>query len=64
MTRRPFQEALPEHMYVFPVDKRAALPAAWSRFARTAPRPFTVPPPVIARNRDRWLRQWGDITSR
>jgi thiamine transport system substrate-binding protein len=64
VTRREFQEALPENMYVFPVDARATLPPAWARFARTADRPFTVTPADIARNRDAWLREWGEITSR
>jgi thiamine transport system substrate-binding protein len=64
MTRRRFQEALPDNMYVFPVDRRATLPAAWARFARTATKPFTLPPSQIAAKRDAWLREWGDITSR
>jgi thiamine transport system substrate-binding protein len=64
MTRRAFQEALPENMYVFPVDRQATLPPVWARFARTASKPFTLPPAEIARNRDAWLREWGDITSR
>ncbi len=64
MTQRPFQEALPDNMYVFPVDDQAALPAEWSKFAKVAPKPFTVPPAEIAKNRDTWLRQWSDITTR
>ncbi|MEP7091284.1 MAG: thiamine ABC transporter substrate-binding protein [Nocardioidaceae bacterium] len=64
MEQRSFQEALPENMYVFPVDDAATLPADWSRFAKVAPRPFSLPPSEIARNRDTWLREWGDITSR
>jgi thiamine transport system substrate-binding protein len=64
MTQRAFQAALPDNMYVFPVDDRAALPADWARFAKVAPRPFTVPPAEIAKNRDAWLRQWSDVTTR
>jgi thiamine transport system substrate-binding protein len=64
MTQRTFQEALPENMYVFPVDDRAKLPAVWAKFAKVAPEPLTVPPAQIAENRDAWLREWGDITSR
>jgi thiamine transport system substrate-binding protein len=64
MTQRAFQEALPENMYVFPVDRQATLPPAWAKFARTASKPFTLPPAEIAKNRDAWLREWGDITSR
>jgi thiamine transport system substrate-binding protein len=64
MTQKAFQRALPDNMYVYPVDDRVALPALWRKYARTAAQPFSVPPSTIARNRDRWLRQWGDVTSR
>ncbi len=64
MEQRRFQRALPANMYVYPVDAGAPLPAAWARFAKVAPKPFTVPPADVAANRDRWLRQWADITSR
>ncbi len=64
MEQRAFQEALPENMYVFPVDSAAALPATWAKYAEVAPEPFTVPPAEIARNRDAWLREWGDLTTR
>jgi thiamine transport system substrate-binding protein len=64
MTQRAFQDALPEAMYVFPVDDHAHLPASWRRFAKVAPHPFTVPPARIASHRDTWLRQWSDVTSR
>ena len=64
MMQKPFQEALPDNMYVFPVDTRATLPADWAKFAKVAPKPYTVPPADIAKNRDTWLREWSDITSR
>jgi len=64
MTQKAFQRALPDTMYVYPVDDRVALPTLWRKYARTAPQPFTVSPGEIAQNRDRWLRQWEDITSR
>jgi thiamine transport system substrate-binding protein len=63
MTQRSFQRALPDNMYVFPVDSNAPLPAAWAKFAKTAPKPYTVPPQEIAEHRDAWLREWGEITS-
>jgi thiamine transport system substrate-binding protein len=62
MSQRRFQEALPANMYVYPVDAAAALPATWQRFAKVAPKPFTVPPAQIAAHRDGWLRRWGDVT--
>jgi thiamine transport system substrate-binding protein len=61
---RPFQEALPESMYVFPVDAGAALPEDWARFAPQPTDPYTVDPAEIAAHLDEWLRDWSDITSR
>ncbi len=61
---RSFQEALPEAMYVFPVDAGAQLPPDWAEFATQPEHPFTVDPAAIAERRDEWLREWSDVTSR
>ena len=54
MTEREFQEALPDQMYVFPVDPEAALPELWARLRRTGRRSGDA-----ARGRD--LRQPLDV---
>jgi thiamine transport system substrate-binding protein len=64
MEQKSFQEALPDNMYVFPVDDAAALPADWAEFAKVAPKPYAVAPADIAKNRDTWLREWSDVTTR
>jgi thiamine transport system substrate-binding protein len=64
MLSRPFQEALPDAMYVFPVDARATLPTDWARFAQQPDHAYTVDPAQVAAHRDEWLRQWSDVTSR
>ena len=58
------QEALPDAMYVFPVDANAKLPTDWAEFAVRPVQPFTVDPAEIAEHRDEWLQQWSDVTSR
>ncbi len=58
------QAALPETMYVFPVASDAALPADWAKCAKVAEKPYAVSPEDIAANRDEWLKQWTDLTSR
>ena len=40
------------------------LPATWAKFAKVAPHPYAVDPREIAKNRDTWLREWGDVTIR
>jgi thiamine transport system substrate-binding protein len=58
------QAALPDSMYVFPVDSSVPLPREWSRFARQPDRPYAVDPTAISEHRDAWLREWSDVTSR
>jgi len=58
------QAALPDSMYVFPVDSSVELPAEWARFAKQPTEPFAVDPADIAEHRDEWLRTWSDVTSR
>lgn len=58
-----FQKALPEAMYVFPVNTALPLPAAWQQAAKVPQKPLTVDPAQITKNRDTWLRQWQDVTS-
>jgi thiamine transport system substrate-binding protein len=64
MLTKPFQEALPDAMYVFPVDASVALPDDWARFAKQPDQPLTVDPAEIASHRDQWLTDWTNITSR
>ena len=63
MLGEEFQAALPDNMYVYPVDSTVALPEAWAKFARVAPKPYAVDPAEITSNRTDWLRDWRDITS-
>jgi thiamine transport system substrate-binding protein len=64
MLTKPFQEALPDAMYVFPVDPAAKLPADWASFAKQPEHPYAVDPADIAAHRDEWLQQWSDVTSK
>jgi thiamine transport system substrate-binding protein len=64
MLGRTFQSALPDNMYVYPVDTSVDLPPAWAKFARVSPDPYAVDPDEIRENRTEWLREWRDITSR
>jgi thiamine transport system substrate-binding protein len=63
MLTKQFQEALPDAMYVFPVDSSVSLPAEWAKFAKQPDDPYAVDPDVIAARRDEWLRDWSDVTS-
>jgi thiamine transport system substrate-binding protein len=58
------QAALPESMFVFPVADGVELPAEWARFAERPTDPFSVDPAEVTANREEWLREWGEITTR
>lgn len=64
MIGRDFQTALPENMYVYPVDSTVALPADWAKFAPVSPKPVTVSAADIAQNRSAWLTEWRELTTR
>ncbi|MBD8870889.1 thiamine ABC transporter substrate-binding protein [Nocardioides sp. MJB4] len=58
------QAALPENMYVFPVDGETELPEDWARFAIQPDETYSVDPAEIAENRAEWLTEWTDVTTR
>jgi thiamine transport system substrate-binding protein len=58
------QAALPDNMYVFPVDDQVPLPADWAKFAEQPTEPYEVSPAEIAEHRKDWQKEWRDITSR
>ena len=54
------QAAIPETMYMYPVDASVPLPESWERFGPLAAEPFTVAPEDIDAHRDEWIRTWTD----
>lgn len=58
------QKALPDSMYVFPDVPGTPLPEEWARFAVQPDRPWSLDPAEIADQRDAWLTEWTDVTTR
>jgi thiamine transport system substrate-binding protein len=54
------QAAIPESMYVYPVDTSVELPASWVQFAPQATDPYLVDPAAVSENRDAWIQAWTD----
>ena len=48
MQGEDFQAALPDNMYVYPVDTAVALPASWAKYAPVSPKPYTLAADDIA----------------
>ena len=57
----PFQESMPLSLFVFPVNKKAALPELFTKFAVAPKNPLTLDPADIENNCDAWLNSWREI---
>lgn len=64
MVGKKFQSAIPDNMYMYPVNTAAGLPEIWAKWAKVSPDPAEMSPADIAAHRDEWLREWRDLTSR
>lgn len=60
----PFQEDIPLNMFVFPVNRDAALPPLFEAFAAVPQQPVTLTPDVIDAGREAWLDGWRDAVLR
>ncbi|WP_419228643.1 thiamine ABC transporter substrate-binding protein [Gordonia sp. CPCC 205515] len=58
------QEALPDSMYVYPVQQGTKLPDGWAQRAPVPTSTVNLPPAYIAANREVWLQQWRDAVGR
>src|SRR3546814_19247550 len=57
------QEALPDSMYVYPVDDTADLPEAWAKFATHPSEHYTVPQYESAEKRSACLAEGPETTT-
>lgn len=61
MLEEEFQQALPEAMYMYPINSEIALPEAWSQRAKLVDNPIEVNLEELAKNREAWLKEWTTI---
>jgi thiamine transport system substrate-binding protein len=59
-----YQEDLPLNQFVYPVNPKAQLPEVFVKHSQIAEQPVTLPPDVIAENRERWIEEWTEIVLR
>jgi thiamine transport system substrate-binding protein len=59
-----FQEDMPMHMFVFPVNQEAQLPEQFAEFASIAESTAEVDPEAIAEKREIWLQDWTETVLR
>ncbi|WP_309300316.1 MULTISPECIES: thiamine ABC transporter substrate-binding protein [unclassified Actinomyces] len=60
MLSRQVQEAIPDAMYMYPVDPDAALADDLADFGATAEDPIVVDPADIADHQQEWLTTWAE----
>lgn len=59
-----FQEDIPLQMFVFPVNRKAALPEEFVAWATIPAEPASLDPAEIEANRERWIETWTDVVLR
>lgn len=61
MLNKQFQEDMPLQMFVYPVNRGAALPDAFTKYAQAPEQSAALAPDVIAAKRDAWIQAWTDV---
>lgn len=64
MLSQTVQKALPDAMYVYPVQKNTPMPDGWAQRAPVPQWTVNLPPTYIAQNRETWLEQWRAAVGR
>ncbi|NLT26642.1 MAG: thiamine ABC transporter substrate-binding protein [Microbacteriaceae bacterium] len=61
MLAEEFQTALPENMYMYPIDDAIELPAEWAQYATLSDDPLEVDPATVAEHREQWITEWTEL---
>jgi thiamine transport system substrate-binding protein len=56
-----FQESMPTSLFVYPVNRNAALPEVFLKHAVKPTTSKTLSPEAIEKNRDGWIDAWRSI---
>lgn len=64
LTDVAFQNDLPLTQFVYPVNKNATLPEAFTKYSLRPENPLSLEPILIAKNRTAWLDEWIQIVLR
>lgn len=64
LTDVAFQNDLPLTQFVYPVNKNATLPEAFTKYSLRPENPLSLDPSVIAEHRTAWLDEWTQIVLR
>jgi thiamine transport system substrate-binding protein len=59
-----FQKDIPSNMWVYPAAAGTPLPDIFTRYARQAATPVTLPPDAIESGREKWIEAWTEVVLR
>ncbi len=59
-----FQEDIPQHMWVYPANSKAAVGKLFEQWAEIPTDPVRLSPDDIAAHRERWIEAWTDVMLR
>jgi thiamine transport system substrate-binding protein len=59
-----FQADIPLQMFVFPAGKSVPLPEVFTKYAKIADHPVTIPHDEISDHRDKWIEGWTETVLR
>jgi thiamine transport system substrate-binding protein len=59
-----FQEDIPLNMYVFPVNRNAALEEIFQKYLQVPDITADVDPDLISKNREKWINDWTETVLR
>ena len=61
---KEYQESLPLSNFVYPIRADATVPGVFTKYAPLSPKPWTMSPDDIAKNRDAWIETWTNAVLR
>jgi thiamine transport system substrate-binding protein len=64
MLSRQFQEDMPLQMFVYPVNRNAAIPEEFTKYSQVPSQPAAITPDEIAANRDAWIKAWAETVTK
>ena len=64
MLDEPFQNAIPENMFVFPANTNAEVPQSFVDHAVVADDPIVLDPAYVEANLNDWTEQWTETVLR
>ena len=64
MLSTPFQEDVPEQMFVLPVNRQAKISDTFQKYNAVPEKPASLAPEDISARRELWIKDWTETVLR